>query len=180
MGIFDKAAKMAQREQKVVDEKVQEPAQEEVKEETKITPEKATESPAAAEKKFKVKFAGKKHIVTATSEEEAKEKVKNYYKVENTPEPIKITVKDIFNAIAEEINRIITVAHPETATNDYDRWVSVITEELGEIVHEVNDQYEGKRPTKNMYVECVQLAAATILLAKKYAQEHTEMFKQEK
>lgn len=146
------------------------------------TPEDTLESPATNEKMFKVKFSGKKFKVPANTEEEAVEKVKRLLGIEEVEikqEAPKITIGDIFNAISEEIKRIVTVAHPETVTNNYDRWAAVITEELGEIVHEINDQHEGKRPTKNMYVECVQLAAATVLLAKKYAKEHPEMFIQE-
>lgn len=137
------------------------------------------EKPSAVEKIYKIKFAGKKYKVTATSAEEATEKVKSQLGIiENNKEPITITVKDIMNAIAYEINRIVTVAHPETVKNTYDRWVAVLTEELGEIVHEINDAYEGKSAKKNTFVECIQLSAATILLAKKFANEHPEFFRE--
>lgn len=129
------------------------------------------------DKKYLVSYAGKKHRVIAKNETEAVEKVKNYYKkVDNAEEAFNITIEDIFNAISDEVTRIVTVAHPETVNNNYDRWVAVLTEELGEIVHEVNDEYEGKKANKNLYVECIQLCAATTLLAKKFAEEHPEMF----
>lgn len=138
--------------------------------------------------KYRVKFNGKKYRVVAKSEIEAYEKIQKFFEnkiiepakeLKEEDKQIIIKVKDIFNAIAGEITRIVTVAHPETVDNTYDRWVAVLTEELGEIVHEINDAYEGKQPTKNTYVECVQLAAATILLAKKFANEHPEMFSEE-
>lgn len=135
--------------------------------------------------KYRVKHNGKKYKVIAKTEEEAKEKIAKFFE-DKLAEPEKelreennqiiIKVKDIFNAVAAEITRIVTVAHPETVDNTYDRWVAVLGEEFGEIVHEINDEHEGKEPTKNTYVECVQLAAATILLAKKFANEHPEMF----
>lgn len=168
------------------EEKITEPAIDGVSTETTV--ETVTEAPAELplecsqpkQKIFKVKFSGKKYKVPAESEEEAVAKIKELLgidnKVEIQEESPKITISDIFNAISEEIKRIVTVAHPEVVTNNYDRWAAVITEELGEIVHEINDQHEGKAPTKNLYVECVQLASATILLAKKYAREHPEMF----
>ena len=142
--------------------------------------------PETAQKVFKVKFQGKKYKVPAESEEEAILKIKKLCgieetveKVENNAYEIKITVKDIFNAVAEEINRIVTVAHPEVVQNTYDRWIAVLGEEFGEIVHEINDEFEGKKPSKNTFVECVQLASATILLAKKFANEHKDMFRED-
>lgn len=143
-----------------------------------------TQKPEAVQKIFKVKFQGKKYKVPATDENEAKEKVMKLHgieptKVESKPEEFKITVKDILNAVVDEINRIVTVAHPETMQNTYDRWIAVLGEEFGEIVHEINDEFEGKKPSKNTFVECVQLAAASVLLAKKFANEHKEMFKED-
>lgn len=136
-----------------------------------------TEEPQTPEKIYKIKFAGKKYKVKAANEEEAINKVKDSLGIiENEHKEFTITVKDIINAIAYEINRIVTVAHPETVQNTYDRWVCVLTEELGEIVHEINDAHEGKPAKKNTFVECIQLSAATILLAKKFANEHPELF----
>lgn len=141
--------------------------------------ENATEK---AMKNFNVKVKGKTYKVLAEDEKDAVLKVKKLLgipvqdEVEEIHKPIKITIADIFNAIATEIHRIVTVAHPESIHQSYDRYMAVLTEELGEIVHELNDQYEGKRPTKNTYVECVQLCAATVMLAKKFAEEHPEIF----
>lgn len=162
-----------------VDEKSKEEISPAVSDETvEVNPE-VTEKPSEVEKIYKIKFAGKKYKVTATSPEEAKEKVKTQLGItDNNSETPIITVKDIMNAIAYEINRIVTVAHPETVKNTYDRWICVLTEELGEIVHEINDAYEGKPAKKNTFVECVQLSAATILLAKKFANDHPELFKE--
>lgn len=132
-------------------------------------------------RKFKIKKDGKKYNVIATSQEDAETKLnqffdKQYVKAVDSDNDNIITVSDIFNAILEEIKRIVTKAHPETVNNTYDRWVAVLTEELGEIVHEINDEFEGKTPTKNTFVECVQLCAATVLLAKKFAKDHPEIF----
>jgi len=135
---------------------------------------------------YKIKYNGKKYKVSASSREEAEQKILNFFSVENVDEKIDknteenvLRVKDIFNAALAEITRIVTVAHPETVNNTYDRWISVIGEEFGEIVHELNDEYEGKRPTKNTFVECIQLIAATTLLAKKFANEHPSIFEEE-
>lgn len=130
------------------------------------------------EKIYRVEFGGKKYKVHAEDETTAIQKVKEYNCLKDTD--FNISIEDIFNAISHEIERIVKVAHPETVTNSYDRWVAVLTEELGEIVHEINDAYEGKPANKNTFVECVQLASATILLAKKFANEHKEMFVEEK
>lgn len=135
-----------------------------------------------ANRTFNVKVKGKTYKVLAIDEKDAVIKVKKLLnipikdEVEELKKPANITISDIFNAIAEEIRRIVTVAHPESIGQSYDRYIAVLTEELGEIVHEINDEYEGKRPSKNTFVECVQLCAATTMLAKKFADEHPEIF----
>lgn len=150
--------------------------------EVEIIPE-TPKNEEIAYKQFKIKYGHKKYKVIATSKEEAEEKIKRFFEIKQTDEIIDkdisktvLSVKDIFNASLAEIHRIVTVAHPEAIDNTYDRWVAVITEELGEIVHEVNDEYEGKKPSKNTFVECIQLISATVLFAKQYANDHPEMF----
>lgn len=142
------------------------------------TVESVSKMPSEEDKIFKVEFGGKKYKVHAKGKEEAISKVKDYNNLREVE--YNITIEDIFNAISHEIERIVKVAHPETVTNSYDRWVAVLTEELGEIVHEINDAYEGKPENKNTFVECIQLASATILLAKKFANEHPKMFEKGK
>lgn len=175
MNIFEKVFKKnvikdsAPVEETVVKEPVveEEAVQEEIAEPTKQS--------------FRINYEdGKTYDVIANSREEAISKLDAFFdkpvREEKKKEEFVLTVRDCFNAIAEEIDRIVTLAHPESYNQSYDRWVSVIGEEFGEIVHELNDEFEGKEPTKNTFVECVQLCAATILLAKKFAREHAELF----
>lgn len=177
MGIFSKL--VGQNKRGVNDADVNIPTPSQVGERFVNEVESNVKDDEQVDKKYLVSYAGKKHRVIAKNEAEAVEKVKNYYKkVDNAEEAFNITIEDIFNAISDEVTRIVTVAHPETVNNNYDRWIAVLTEELGEIVHEVNDEYEGKKANKNLYVECIQLCAATTLLAKKFAEEHPEMFEE--
>lgn len=179
MGIFSKLVQNKKDEKKkdVSDSNIDIPTPSQVGERFVNEVESNVKDDEQIDKKYLVSYAGKKHRVIAKNEAEAVEKVKNYYKkVDNAEEAFNITIEDIFNAISDEVTRIVTVAHPETVNNNYDRWIAVLTEELGEIVHEVNDEYEGKKANKNLYVECIQLCAATTLLAKKFAEEHPEMF----
>lgn len=194
MNIFDrikKASKEVSKEQENVVEEVKDVKEVETAETVVETAEEDKQAETVdVEKfhKFKVKFNGKKYKVIAKTKEEAEEKISKFYEKE-LPKPaeelmeqdkqIIIKLTDIFNDVADEIARIVTVAHPENSENTYERWIAVLTEELGEIVHELNDAYEGKNPTKNTYVECVQLASATILLANKFAKEHPGMFEGE-
>lgn len=140
--------------------------------------ENLVQMPSESDKIFKVEFGGRKYKVHAKAKEEAVKKVKDYNELNEVEFTVRI--EDIINEICKEINRIVTVAHPEVVTNSYDRWVAVLTEELGEIVHEINDAYEGKKANKNTFVECIQLASATILLANKFANEHPKMFEKGK
>lgn len=136
-----------------------------------------TTSTEVQNKEYTVKVNHKKYKVSADSQEDAEMKINNLLGIE--PEKIEekseLTINNILDDILKEIERIIKVAHPKVNENTYDRWIAVLTEELGEIVHEINDEFEGKKPTKNTYIECIQLASATILLANKFAKDHKEI-----
>ena len=86
----------------------------------------------------------------------------------------KITVGNILDAVVEEIKRIIEI-HPHCMTQSYEKWVSVLVEEMGEIAQELNDNVEGIT-RRDAFTECVQMAAALILLGKKIAQDNPERF----
>ena len=172
-----------EKEEQILQEEIpEEPVEEEVAEEDAV--EETVSEPEM--KSFKITYEGSKYRVKGFSEDDAFNRLLKFFgkevkeavegPSESGKEKFTLTVRDIFNAIAEEISRVVTVAHPECYDQSYDRWISVITEELGEIVHEINDEFEGKNPTKNTFVECVQLCAATILLAKKFAREHSDLF----
>lgn len=71
-------------------------------------------------------------------------------------------IEEIIKDVLAEINRITTEAHPDFHKNSIGKWIEVMGEEFGEICRAINDK-EGK----NLYVESVQLMAATILMLKK-------------
>ena len=198
MNIFDKKKKKvvdaSPKEEKILEnsEYSEEfPEEEEIAEATEAVEENEGEEVVSEPEKqtFKITYEGKKYNVSAYNKEDALNRLLKFFGREikeavegaskSGKEKFILTVNDIYNAISEEISRIVTVAHPESCDQSYDRWIAVITEELGEIVHEINDEFEGKKPSKNTFVECVQLCAATILLAKKFASEHGELFEGE-
>lgn len=73
-----------------------------------------------------------------------------------------MNIETIIKDILAEINRITTEAHPDFNKNTMGKWIEVMGEEFGEICRAINDK-EGK----NLYVESVQLMAATIIMLKK-------------
>lgn len=67
-------------------------------------------------------------------------------------------LKDIIKDVLKEIERITKEAHKDYNKNDMNKWLAVIGEEFGEMVHAAND-----KDNKNYYTESIQTIAAIIL-----------------
>lgn len=73
-----------------------------------------------------------------------------------------MNITNIIKDVLKEINRITTEAHKDFNKNDMGKWIEVIGEEFGEVCRAINDA-QGK----NLYVESIQMMAATILMLEK-------------
>lgn len=122
---------------------------------------------SAANKSFTIKSNGMKFKVNAESEKEAENKVNILLGIEKQ-EKKEVSINNIIKDVMDEIERIVKTAHPEFKTNTPDKWIVILTEELGELTRAINKEQNGKVTDKDVYTECIQLIAATILMTGEY------------
>lgn len=67
-------------------------------------------------------------------------------------------IKEVLKDVLKEIERIKTDAHKDYYKNDMNKWLAVIGEEYGEMLHAANDKHN-----KEYYLESVQTIAAILL-----------------